>query len=104
MSEHETSEQEIRPDLPPATFEFLVASLRFQAEIAMGAIRISEEETEPDIDAARHFIDLLIMLQEKTKGNLSLEEGRLIENSLTELRFRFVQAAGEASKSRIITP
>ncbi len=96
--------EQVRPELPPASFEFLVTSLRFQAEIALGAIRLSEEETEPDIDAARHFIDLLSMLQEKTKGNLSLEEGRLIENSITELRFRFVQAAGEASKSKIITP
>lgn len=103
MSEQETNEQ-IRPDLPPATFEFLVASLRFQAEVALGAIRISEEETEPDIDAARHFIDLLTMLQEKSKGNLSLDENRLLENSVTELRFRFVQVAGEASKSKIITP
>lgn len=97
------SEQETSPNLPPASFEFLVASLRFQAEIAMGTVKMKEDD-EPDIDAARHFIDLLAMLQEKTRGNLSLEESRLLENSLTELRFRFVQAAGEASKSKIITP
>ena len=36
---------------------------------------------------------MLAMIQEKTKGNLTLEEQRLIENSLTELRFRFVQAS-----------
>lgn len=97
------SEQEISPKLPPASFEFLVASLRFQAEVAMGVLKMSEED-QPDIDAARHFIDLLAMLQEKTRGNLSIDENRLLENSLTELRFRFVQAAGEASKSKIITP
>ena len=49
--------------------------------------------------AARHAIDMLAMLQEKTKGNLSLEEQRLIENSLTELRFRFVQVSETLAKS-----
>ena len=43
--------------------------------------------------AARHAIDMLAMIQEKTRGNLSLEEQRMLENSLTELRFRFVQAS-----------
>jgi len=89
--------------LPPATFEFLVASLRFQAEVSMGLLKMSED-SEPDPEAARHFIDLLAMLEEKTQNNLSLEERRMLENSLTELRFRFVQVAGEDSKSRIIMP
>jgi hypothetical protein len=48
---------------------------------------------------ARHSIDLLGVLQEKTKGNLTLEEQRLVENSLTELRFRFIQALEESKKS-----
>jgi hypothetical protein len=37
---------------------------------------------------------MLALIQDKTKGNLSVEEHRLLENSLTELRFRYVQAAG----------
>jgi hypothetical protein len=41
----------------------------------------------------------MAMLQEKTRGNLSLEEQRLLENSLTLLRFRFVQVADEARKT-----
>jgi hypothetical protein len=39
------------------------------------------------------------VLSEKTKGNLSLEEQRLLENSLTELRFRFVQVSEEVAKT-----
>jgi hypothetical protein len=39
------------------------------------------------------------MLQEKTKGNLELDERRLLENSLTELRFRFVQVSDEIAKA-----
>lgn len=78
--------------LPPPTFEFLVFSLKAQTEIQLGLLRVSEDQpAEPNFDAAKHAIDLLAMIAEKTKGNLSLEEQRLIENSLTELRFRFVQ-------------
>jgi hypothetical protein len=40
----------------------------------------------------------MAMLTEKTKGNLSLEEQRYLENSLTELRFRFVQTAEESKR------
>ena len=40
----------------------------------------------------------LAMIQDKTRGNISLEEQRLVENSLTELRFRFVQAMEQQPK------
>jgi hypothetical protein len=56
------------------------------------------EEGGPDLPAARHSIDMLAMLLEKTRGNLSTEEQRFLENSLTELRFRFVQAVEKAPK------
>ena len=80
--------------LPPASFEFLVWSMILQAEMHMGLRRLAEAEEPPEknLPAARHTIDLLAVIQEKTKGNLSLEEQRLLENGLTELRFRFVEA------------
>ena len=80
--------------LPPPTFEFLVFSLKMQAEMQLGLLNFGEEKPEaPNLPAARHAIDLLAMIQEKTRGNLTLEEQRLIENGLTELRFRYVQAS-----------
>ncbi len=80
--------------LPPPTFEFLVFSLKTQAEMQLGLFQFAEKSEElPNLPAARHAIDLLAMIAEKTRGNLSIEEQRLIENSLTELRFRFVQVA-----------
>lgn len=85
--------------LPPATFEFLVLSLKVQAEMRLFGGETEEEGGSPDLGTARHAIDLLAMLAEKTRGNLSLEEQRLIENSLTELRFRYVQATADAAKS-----
>jgi Domain of unknown function (DUF1844) len=69
--------------LPPASLEFLIFSLRAEAEIRL---------EEPAFELARHSIDMLAILQEKTKGNLTREESRLLENTLTELRMRFVQA------------
>ncbi len=85
--------------LPPASFTFLVLSFRAQAEMQLGLVRFGEgeEQAKPDLVLARHTIDLMAMLLEKTKGNLSLEEQRLIENSLTELRFRFVQVTEESA-------
>ena len=89
--------------LPPATFEFLVFSLKFQAEMRlMGDVpelgEPEQKEPVPDLTGARHAIDLLSMLEEKTRGNLNLEERRAIENCLTELRFRFVQATEKILK------
>jgi len=90
--------------LPPASFEYLVETLRFQAEMQLGLLDFDEEvdekdRPEPNLDLARHLIDTLAMLQEKTRGNLSLEEKRQLENTVTELRFRFVQTAGKSAKA-----
>ena len=86
--------------LPPATFDFLVISLKTQIEVHLGLLHFGGEKERPDPEfrMARHSIDLLAMIQEKTRGNLSLEEQRLIENALTELRFRFVQALEQHQK------
>lgn len=104
MSESETKpestqEEEFELPMPPATFEFLVLSLRTQAEVQMGFLHFGEEKDRPkaNLPMARHVIDLMSMIQDKTRGNLSVEEQRLIENSLTELRFRFVQASEQNS-------
>jgi hypothetical protein len=84
-------EDESRPELPPADFDFLVYSLRLQAELNLGLLPFGDKR-KPDFELGRHNIDLLAMLQEKTKGNLSIEEQRSLDNSVTELRFRWVQA------------
>jgi hypothetical protein len=88
--------------LPPPTFEFLVFSLKTQAEMRLGLIKFGEEQDDgPDLGAARHAIDLLAMIHDKTRSNLSMDEQRLIENSLTELRFRFVQVSENVGKSKL---
>lgn len=88
--------------LPPATFEFLVLSLKFQAESHLGLLHFGDEkdQPEPNLVLARHTIDMLAMLESKTKGNLSTEEQRLVENTVTELRFRYVYATEQAGQKK----
>ncbi len=99
MSESETETENEQP-LPPATFEFFVLSMKMQAELHLGLVHYGDEadRPKPDFRVARHSIDLLAMFQEKTRGNLSFDEQRLIENSLTELRFRYVQVMEASNK------
>jgi hypothetical protein len=94
------SDSETDQPLPPATFEFFVLSMKMQAEMHLGLMHFGEEKDrpKPDFRVARHSIDLLAMFEEKTKGNLSLDEQRLLENSLTELRFRYVQVMEASNK------
>jgi len=94
------TQEDIQFPLPPPSFTFIVLSLRAQAQMQLGLMHFGEEEKpEPDLRIARHTIDLMGILLEKTKGNLELDEQRLLENSLTELRFRFVQVTDEVGKA-----
>lgn len=63
---------------------------------------MSGEPVEPNIPAAGHMIEVIGMLQEKTAGNLSPAEAKLLDDLLYELRMRFVQA--QQGQKRIITP
>ena len=85
------------PPLPAASFELLVMSLGVQAQMELTAPN-DDDAPPPNLDMARHTIDLLAVLQEKTKGNLSLEESRRLDNTLTALRFRYVQRVNEINE------
>jgi hypothetical protein len=95
---------EALPELPPADFDFLIYSLRLQAELSLGLLpfvppgqgETEDDETGLDLDLARHNIDLLAMLQQKTKGNLTPQELRALDNSLAHLRAHFTQIQKEA--------
>jgi hypothetical protein len=100
MAENTESSRDI--PVPPASFTFLVESILMQTQIQLGLFNLGEkqEDSEPNLPLARHSIDLLGMLQEKTRGNLTVEEQRLLENGLTELRFRYVQVVDELKRKR----
>lgn len=84
--------------LPEASFLEIVNMLAMQAVIGLGGMKLPDgREMPPDTELARHHIDLLAVLQEKTSGRLSETEQRVLEASLHELRMGYVQAtvAGE---------
>ena|ERR1700727_37037 len=83
-----------RPELPAPDLDFLIYSLRLQAEMSLGMLPLGDSQ-EPDLELASHHIDLLAMLQEKTKGNLTAEEQRTLDSSVAELRIHFVEAQGK---------
>ncbi|HLF83695.1 MAG TPA: DUF1844 domain-containing protein [Blastocatellia bacterium] len=77
--------------LPEASFLSLANMLAVEAAMHMGLIQSPGEEAPPlDLEAARHLIDMLGMLQTKTRGNLTGEEDNLLENILADLRMQFV--------------
>jgi hypothetical protein len=84
--------------LPPASFPLLVTRIATEAMLAMGQFAETEgEEPERYPELARHHIDTLAVLQEKTKGNLTAEEFQLLESSLHQLRMAFVASSSAPS-------
>ena len=76
-----------------ALFANLVIQHSNMALIFLGKVAHPETgQTFTDLEAARGFIDQLAMLEIKTKGNLSPEEGAMLQQSLTNLRLAFVEA------------
>jgi hypothetical protein len=84
---------EIDPDrLPPADFNLLVSMLSTQALVALGALPHPESgDSRPQPPLAKHFIDLLGVLEQKTRGNLSGAEERLLGSWLHQLRMAYVE-------------
>lgn len=76
--------------LPPITFEHLVQQLFLSAMIQMGGTQ-AEGQRRVDIVGARQTIDLLGILADKTKGNLSEAEDRMLQTALFEARMGFLE-------------
>ncbi len=76
--------------LPPVTFEQLVQQLFLSAMIQMGGTQ-AEGQRRVDIVGARQTIDLLGILAEKTKGNLSETEDHMLQTALFEARMAFLE-------------
>ena len=86
------------PPPPPATFSFLVTTLASQAMAALGQIPGDDGQPLPvNLDYARHFIDLISTLEEKTKGNLDEEESSFVEQTLHQMRMMFVAVKQQQS-------
>jgi hypothetical protein len=80
--------------LPPASFAELVFSLAATASMLLGDVPDpATGQAKVDLPVARHYIDLLVLMEEKTRGNLQPDEAQLIRHVLTELQLRYVGKA-----------
>ncbi len=93
QEEHES----VAPDrrhmqFPPADLSALVSMLATQAYLALGVLGAEEDQQqEPDLPAAQFNIDLLAMIEEKTRGNATADENKLLSGTLHQLRMVFVE-------------
>jgi hypothetical protein len=79
--------------LPEVSFTGLIFSLSSSALFHMGEIADpATGEKKKDLGLAKHAVDTIAMLREKTTGNLTPEEQKFVENVLTDLRWRYVKA------------
>ncbi|MEE3329875.1 MAG: DUF1844 domain-containing protein [Myxococcota bacterium] len=90
------SSEETEQKLPEIDFSNFVLSLAATAMVQLGMVPNPEtgDTAEPDFLIARHTIDTLDMLREKTRGNLDDEETKLLDSMLYELRMRAVETSG----------
>ena len=87
----------------PLTFTLFVLSLASSAAIHLGDLPDpSGAKGDPNLDGASQMIDILSLLDQKTRGNLTAEERQVLEQVLYELRLRFVEVSGGGK--RIIEP
>jgi hypothetical protein len=86
------SEETTHP-LPEVSFTGLIFSLSSSALFHMGEIADpATGEKKKDLGLAKHAVDTIAMLREKTAGNMTPEEQKFVENVLTDLRWRYVKA------------
>ena len=108
-----TSESAAGSDAPGINFVGFVLSLAHTAAVHFGDVAdpFSGEKMEVNLAAAQQMIDILGLLEQKTRGNLTAEERQLLDQVLFELRLRFVEAQNASAEtaagdpaSRIIVP
>jgi hypothetical protein len=90
-----SAEPDARPNIPPppATLEFLITTLATQAMMSLGQMANPiSGKADVRLPEAKHFIDMLTVLEEKTAGNRTPDESALLDGFLHELRMAFVMS------------
>jgi hypothetical protein len=81
--------------MPDLSFTAFVLSLASAAAVHFGDVPDESGQTgEPNLEGAGQIIDILALLDQKTRGNLTAEERQVMEQVLYELRMRFIEAKG----------
>jgi len=95
QEEKQEQKEHRRGPLPKGDLAALISMLTTQAFFSMGAFKIEgQEDREPDLELAQYNIDMLETLEEKTKGNLSKQEEKVLKDTLNQVRMAYVKLAG----------
>ncbi|MHC4294265.1 MAG: DUF1844 domain-containing protein [Planctomycetota bacterium] len=85
--------------IPPASFSALVTTLGTQIFLSLGGVEDPKtKQRYVDLDLAKHQIDILVVLEEKTAGNLTDQEKKLLDQVLYETRMQYVNVAQHATR------
>jgi hypothetical protein len=99
--EEEFDEAELEGAHDPASFVNFLMSIAQNAASALGMMEHPvTHQREVDLELGKHWIDVIGMLQSKTKGNLSKQEDQMIEGLLADLRMQYVSLANASQKPR----
>lgn len=97
VESQQAESQQAEMPLPPASFSVLITSLATQALAMLGQIPLQDGKPILRLDHAKHHIDTLAILEEKTKGNLEAGEMVMLNNVLHDLRMAYVEASKHSS-------
>ena len=88
------SKEPERAPLPEVNFQSLIFSLSSSALFHLGEIADPQTgQKQKDLPLAKHAIDTIALLKQKTRGNLEDEEQKFLDSILADLRWRYVKAA-----------
>ena len=101
VKEEEVKEEEVKEEekkgaapLPEVNFSSFLLSLSSSTLLHLGEIADPQSgEKKKDLALAKQSIDIIVLLKDKTKGNLTQEEEKLLDHLLYDLRMRFVKAS-----------
>lgn len=100
MDEHQNKEG--GTSLPPIDFPTFILSLATSAQVHLGAVpNPTTGKDERNLGLAKETIDLLAILKDKTRGNLTDEEERLFEHVLYDLRMMYVERNSEKGEKSV---
>lgn len=93
------AEETIKPEeLPEAQFAELINLLAMQALVGLGMVSgQGGERIPPNLEIAKHYVDLLQLLEDKTRNNLTDDEKKIMDMALYEMRTRYIQAVSGGS-------
>ena len=101
LNDDELSPEELEGVQDPASFVNFVMSIASNAAAALGMMEHPvTHERDVDLELGKHWIDVLGMLQKKTKGNLTTQEQKMMDGLLSDLRMQYVSLVNSSQKPR----